>query len=105
MRALIDNKIQKIRIVNLNYNDDSVEVELLDGAFKGAYAIVSKSDLIKERKQKRFCVQIQDFNYVTGKWHWKVYYYCETEKEAMKHRIKYSNIRSRIFDRVEGKYL
>jgi hypothetical protein len=38
------------RVINANYSNHSVEVEVLEGNAKGKYFIVEKSDLIKEVK-------------------------------------------------------
>lgn len=47
MKAKINNKEISVRIINQNYNEYSVEVEILEGTFKGKYTIVDKKDLIK----------------------------------------------------------
>ena len=105
MKAKIDNKIVEVEVINPKYNDESMEVKLLEGSFKGYNAIVLKRDLIKEKKQKRYCVQVEDFNYITGQWYWKIERYCETEGEAMKIRSKHFNVKCRILDRTEKKYI
>lgn len=108
MKAKIDNKIVEVKVINPKYNNDSVEVELLEGSFKGFNAVVLKKDLIKEvkeKKQKRYCIQVEDFNYTTRRWYWKVERYCETEEEAFKIANKLFNIKRRILDRVEKRYI
>ena len=49
IKAKINNKILKVKIVDTNYNDDSVEVIIQEGTFKGRYAIILKSDIIDNR--------------------------------------------------------
>ena len=36
----------EVRVVNANYNDHAVEVQILEGSFKGQRTIVEKSDLV-----------------------------------------------------------
>ncbi|MDK2966997.1 hypothetical protein [Lacrimispora sp.] len=48
MKAKIDNKILKVRVVKLNYNDSSAEVVIEEGNHIGCYAIVKHEDLIKD---------------------------------------------------------
>lgn len=64
MKAKVNNKIVDVEIIDKNYNNESVEVELLSGTFKGCRTIVLKSDLVKEKKPfKRYIIQVKDFNY------------------------------------------
>lgn len=105
MKVKIDNNILEVKIINKNYNSECAEVEILEGNHKGVYCIVKKSDLIKPKKTKRFLVQVQDFNYSTGKWSWKNYVYYETIEEARRIKLAYSNIGSRILDRENNEYI
>jgi hypothetical protein len=44
--ARIDNRMMEVIIKDKNYNEDSVEVMINDGQWKGVYAIVNKKDLV-----------------------------------------------------------
>lgn len=45
MKAKIDNDELEVKIVDDNYSDEQVEVELQE-KFVGAYAIIDKDDII-----------------------------------------------------------
>lgn len=44
--ARIDNRLTEVIVKDKNYNEDSVEVMINDGQWKGVYAIVNKKDLV-----------------------------------------------------------
>lgn len=46
LKAMIDNKIVKVKIIDNNYNDDSKEVQILEGTHKDKYAIINNNDII-----------------------------------------------------------
>lgn len=46
MKAMINNKIYKINIIDNSYSATQCEVEILEGNFKGQRAIVSNTDII-----------------------------------------------------------
>lgn len=46
MKANINNKLYKVKVINSNYNNHSIEVKILEGTFAGKCAIVEKSDLV-----------------------------------------------------------
>jgi len=106
MKARIDNRIEEVEIIDANYNDYAVEVKTIGGKFDGVYAIVEKQDLIKEKKTKRFLVQMQDFNYDTKTYYYKSFGYCETIEEARKLKSKAPSIcNTRILDRWTKEYI
>lgn len=45
MKAVIDNNLIEIKIINPHYNDHAVEVEMLSGTWGGYRCIVEKSNL------------------------------------------------------------
>lgn len=112
MKAMINNQVLDVRMINSNYNDHAKEVEIIEGTFKGNYCIVENHDFIVEKpvkKNYRYYVQRNDFDYITGKWTWKLYAKAETYEEAMKkiNNIMYNNAGDkmyRIFDRMEREY-
>lgn len=47
MKAMINNQLLTVEVKDVNYNDHAVEVEILEGTFKGKYIIVEKKDLVR----------------------------------------------------------
>lgn len=111
MKVKIDNKIIKVKIINANYNENSKEIELLEGTFKGKYAIVNNKDFIIEKKYFRYYVQETQAPDIGEKWKTVTIKKCETLEDAKKIKAKFEkanhcNIYShRILDRLEKKYL
>lgn len=46
MKAKIDDNVWSVKIIDSNYDDDKIEVKILDGQFQGKNCIINKSDLI-----------------------------------------------------------
>ena len=61
MKANIDNKVLEVKVIDANYNENSVEVELLEGNFKGYRAIVKKEDLVQETKKASAKLEVVKF--------------------------------------------
>jgi len=48
MKAKIDNKVLKVEVIKMNYNESSAEVVIKEGNHTGCYTIVRHEDLIKD---------------------------------------------------------
>lgn len=46
MKAKIDNKILKVKVIDPNYNDHAKEVQILEGIHKGRLSIIENNDMI-----------------------------------------------------------
>jgi hypothetical protein len=108
MKAKIDNKILKVRIINNNYNDHAKEVEILEGTFMGVYTIVKNKDFIEDKKEYRYYLQRTETEYTKCKTITLKKF--ETLEDAQKMKKKcdhsnHSNIYSyRILDRKDRVY-
>ncbi|MBS5307745.1 hypothetical protein [Clostridium sp.] len=52
MLANINNQIVSVKIIDNNYNDHAKEVQILEGAHEGRYAIVEDKDIIEQKEVK-----------------------------------------------------
>lgn len=112
MKAKINNNILEVRIINSNYNDHAKEIEILEGTFKGVYAIVENNDFIIEQPTKkyfRYYVQRSEQGGDIFKKKTTTIKKCETLKEAKQVKAKHDNVNHSniysyyILDRMENK--
>ena len=64
-KNIITGKEINVKIINPTYDKNFVEVEIIDGVFKGQYAIVNKKDLITTtsvNNKTRAKMEISKFN-------------------------------------------
>lgn len=112
---LISNKYFEILKKNnkiMFVNDEHFIAEFIRQCRLRGYKIekIQKNGFIEivQKKEYRFYIQKMNFNYKTGKWHWKLYAKAETYEEASK---KVGSLYShcgdkiyRILDRLENVY-
>lgn len=104
IKAKVDNNVVAVKVIDPNYSDHAIEVQMEEGIFKGAYCIVKKEDIVKKKITNRYCIQVNDFNYKTGKWSFKAYKYCETIEECKKFTRHFGYREYRILDRMTKEY-
>jgi len=109
MKAKIDNNILEVKVINSNYNDHAKEVEILEGIFKGVYAIVENHDFIIEQPtNKNFRYYVQRSEQCENKRKTATIKKCETLEESKQIKARHdksnhSNIYSYyILDRMEN---
>lgn len=94
MKALIDGKEIKVRVIDKNYDVDKVECLMLDGNFRGYGVIVDKKDLIEDKKPTMKDVtfrKCEDWDILDGyRTFWRadidgetISTMCKTKKECM----------------------